>query len=348
MKQDKKALIVLFFSLPNTSTQQPHLFQPPLFNRDIFHTQEAEISQTIPKNQSVRHSHLNRVPSSVIMAQKKIRLNWKLEGVEKTFLETCVHEVTLNGLQGSSLKPISWKNVAEKMKIEHNFIADQKQMKNRYDYLKSKFTAWSKLKNKTGNSYNPITNTFDLPEEEWEIEMKSNKFIKALRTSPLSYPELCVQLFEGSTSNGFDSCGSSSTLPHPYEEVSNHILNDLEDIECTQKEPLTQGVSDESFSQSKITKKKRKYQTFNSKLIEVGDQIIKVAKMWIEKHNLSNDMDACMEKLETMGWGELDAKYQTTLLLFGESADMRKVWLRLQSHVCELWVKNAGAKYNLF
>ncbi|KAK1422059.1 hypothetical protein QVD17_24920 [Tagetes erecta] len=311
------------------------------FNRDPSHTQEADINQTTPSNHP---SHLNRIP---VMAQRKIRLNWKLEGVEKTFLETCVHEVTLNGLQGSSLKPISWKNVAEKLKIEHNFIADQKQMKNRYDYLKSKFTAWSKLKNKTGNTYNPVTNTFNLSEEEWEIEMKSNKLIKALRTSPLSYPELCVQLFKGSTSNGFDSWGLSSTLPCPSEEVSDHNLNDLEDIECTQMETPTQGVSEESSSQSKITEK-RKYQTFNSKLIEVGDQIIKVAKMLIEKHNLSNDMDACMEKLETMGWGELDAKYQTTLLLFGESADMRKVWLHLQSHVCELWVRNAGAKYNLF
>ncbi|KAD3641565.1 hypothetical protein E3N88_30789 [Mikania micrantha] len=39
----------------------------------------------------------------------------------------------------------------------------------------------------------------------------------------------------------------------------------------------------------------------NSKLIEVGDHITKVAKMLIEKHNLSNDIDACMEKLGTLG-----------------------------------------------
>ncbi|KAD7480342.1 hypothetical protein E3N88_03478 [Mikania micrantha] len=67
--------------------------------------------------------------------------------------------------------------------------------------------------------------------------------------------------------------------------------------------------------------------------------------MLIEKHNLDNDIDACMEKLGTLGWEEFDAKYQTALLLFGESSDIRKVWLRLQPHTCELWVKNAGAKY---
>jgi len=69
--------------------------------------------------------------------------------------------------------------------------------------------------------------------------------------------------------------------------------------------------------------------------------------MLIDKHNLSNDMDACMEKLGTLGWEESDARYQTSLLLFGESADIRKVWLKLQPFTCELWVKNAGAKYGL-
>ncbi|KAL8242911.1 hypothetical protein R6Q59_013213 [Mikania micrantha] len=45
-----------------------------------------------------------------------------------------------------------------------------------------------------------------------------------------------------------------------------------------------------------------------------------------------------------MGWDESDAKYQTTLLLFGESAYIRKVRLQLQPQTCELWVKNADAK----
>ncbi|KAJ0892387.1 putative Myb/SANT-like domain-containing protein [Helianthus annuus] len=100
------------------------------------------------------------------MAEKKIRINWKQEGVGKTFLESGIHEIALHGREGSSLKAISWKRVAEKLKIEHDFIVDQKQMKNRYDYLKSKFAAWSKLKNKTGSVYNPQTNTFNLTEEE--------------------------------------------------------------------------------------------------------------------------------------------------------------------------------------
>ncbi|KAD5318328.1 hypothetical protein E3N88_18274 [Mikania micrantha] len=58
--------------------------------------------------------------------------------------------------------------------------------------------------------------------------------------------------------------------------------------------------------------------------MEVGEHIMNLAKMLIENQKASNDMEACMTKLGTMGWDESDAKYQTTLLLFGESADIRK------------------------
>ncbi|KAI3786901.1 hypothetical protein L1987_40969 [Smallanthus sonchifolius] len=179
--------------------------------------------------------------------------------------------------------------------------------------------------------------------------MKSNKYIEVLRSVSLCYPELCIQLFEGSTSNGFESWGPSSTLPHPSKEVFDYNLNGIEDFECTQKDRQTLGASEESSVPTKKRGEKRKdKETINSKIIEVGNNINEVAKMLIEKHKLSNDMDACMDKLETLGWEELDAKYQTALFLFGESADIRKVWLRLKPHSCELWVKNVGAKYGLF
>ncbi|KAJ0821721.1 putative Myb/SANT-like domain-containing protein [Helianthus annuus] len=41
-------------------------------------------------------------------------------------------------------------------------------MKNAYDNLKAKYVGWAYLKNKTGNIYNPQTNTFTLTNEEWE------------------------------------------------------------------------------------------------------------------------------------------------------------------------------------
>ncbi|KAD5961503.1 hypothetical protein E3N88_12976 [Mikania micrantha] len=224
------------------------------------------------------------------MATKRSRISWKQEGVEKTFLESCVNELTLHGREWGSLKALSWKKVAEKLQSEHGFVADQKQMKNR------KFSVWTKLKNKTGNS---------------------NKHAEALRSAPLAYPDLCVQLFEGATSNGFDSWGPSSTRPHPFEDISEHNLNDFEDIECTQMDPPHKVVSEESSGHSKKELKKRKAkETINSQIMEVGEHIMNLAKMLIENQKSSNDMEACMTKLGTMGWDESDMHYDDEIVVF--------------------------------
>ena len=103
---------------------------------------------------------------------KRARVSWKDINEVRTFLESCLREVSINGREGGSLKAISWKNVAETLEKTHKFYADQRQMKNHYDYLKGKYSAWSNLKNKAGNGYDPVTNTFNLSEEEWNIEMK--------------------------------------------------------------------------------------------------------------------------------------------------------------------------------
>ncbi|XP_052619625.1 uncharacterized protein LOC128125995 [Lactuca sativa] len=46
---------------------------------------------------------------------------------------------------------------------------------------------------------------------------------------------------------------------------------------------------------------------------------------------MDKDVDACMEKLNKMEWGEEDERHKTALLLFGESADVQKVWSSMVS-----------------
>ena len=53
---------------------------------------------------------------------KRSRVSWKNIYLVKTFLEACIHEVTINGREGGSLKGTSWKNVAEVLKKSHNFM----------------------------------------------------------------------------------------------------------------------------------------------------------------------------------------------------------------------------------
>nr|GFD09260.1 L10-interacting MYB domain-containing protein-like [Tanacetum cinerariifolium] len=55
-----------------------------------------------------------------------------------------------------------------------------------------------------------------------------------------------------------------------------------------------------------------------------------------------DDMGACIKKLDKYGWAAQDPMYDTTLLLFGQSADYRKLWLHLNPESCGNWVKSVG------
>lgn len=102
--------------------------------------------------------------------------------IVKTFLDACIHEITINGWDGCNLtlKPMSWKKVGEMLKARHNFSVDTKQMNNYFDGLKTKYIAWVSLRNKAGNKYDPSTNMFNLTDKEWKTELMVN-FINHIR-----------------------------------------------------------------------------------------------------------------------------------------------------------------------
>ncbi|KAL7593356.1 hypothetical protein Lser_V15G33469 [Lactuca serriola] len=139
---------------------------------------------------------------------KQTMVRWNVN-IVKTFLDACIHEITINGWENGGLKAVSWKKVGEMLKATHNFSVDHIQMINYFYGLKRKYTAWVSLKNKTPNIYNPSTNTFNLTDKEWETEIKKNKCIETLRKAPLRFPDLCAQLFDGAISTGFFQTGPS-------------------------------------------------------------------------------------------------------------------------------------------
>ncbi|GKD51907.1 hypothetical protein Tco_1280883, partial [Tanacetum coccineum] len=79
----------------------------------------------------------------------------------------------------------------------------------------------------------------------------------------------------------------------------------------------------------------------NQKKDHAEKDIPRIASMMMGK-NKEDDMCACFKKLENIGWGTEDPLYDTALLLFGESADYRKLWLLLKPESCRKWVKNDG------
>ncbi|KAJ9541936.1 hypothetical protein OSB04_028442 [Centaurea solstitialis] len=203
-----------------------------------------------------KHTEFSMEPVCVYSQPKKPRIYWRKEIVVKTFLEACIQEIALNGREGGSLKPVSWKNVAETLKRTHNFIVEQRQMKNQYDYLKGKYGAWSKLKNKAGDVYDPLTNTFNLTEEEWQIEMKSNKYIQRLRSAPLPFPELCLQLFDGVVCTRVGTSTLSNPSPLAFRMIEDHPANRTEESCDSTQDPLASARECSSRLQTQIKKRK--------------------------------------------------------------------------------------------
>ncbi|GJR53734.1 hypothetical protein Tco_1404255 [Tanacetum coccineum] len=72
------------------------------------------------------------------------------------------------------------------------------------------------------------------------------------------------------------------------------------------------------------------------KLEILEENVSKLTRMMMEKSK-EDDMGACIEKLDKMGWGAEEPIYDTALLLFGQSADYRKLWLHLKPESCGKW-----------
>ncbi|PWA93355.1 myb/SANT-like domain-containing protein [Artemisia annua] len=212
---------------------------------------------------------------------KRNRVSWKPVSIVKTFLEACLHEIAINGREGVGLKVLSWKKVAQVVKDNHNFEVDQKQMKNHFDYLKIKYTTWLSLRNKTGNIYDESTNTFNLSEEEWKIEilltslLKKNKNFESLKTTTLPFRELCAPFIDGTLSTCIKSNGPSSTDSRRV--VEPHVVEDGEDIEVVNIESPTPPCSSRLPCRSGKTNKKGKQMDI------VEEEILSVLKVIADK-----------------------------------------------------------------
>lgn len=95
------------------------------------------------------------------------RQQWTDEAI-KCLLETCLEEIGRIGRNGQSLCRESWVILGKKLKEQFHMDLTQKQIRNAFDTMKSKYVGWCYLRNKTGNLYNPETNMFTLTPQEWE------------------------------------------------------------------------------------------------------------------------------------------------------------------------------------
>ncbi|KAK1374636.1 hypothetical protein POM88_030829 [Heracleum sosnowskyi] len=128
--------------------------------------------------------------------------------------------------QGTSLQPQSWIKVGEILKNKHSFDVSSRQIRNRYDYVKFRYSAWCLLKSKTGNHYDPTTNKFNFTDAEWTQHSQANTYVSTLKNAPLLFPDLCKNLYDGAAATGVSGWGPSSKKSRTID-----LFDDLETLE---------------------------------------------------------------------------------------------------------------------
>ncbi|KAK1380405.1 hypothetical protein POM88_027149 [Heracleum sosnowskyi] len=76
-----------------------------------------------------------------------------------------------------------------------------------------------------------VTNSFNFTEEEWDQLCKRNKYVETLKSTPLSYPELCTHLYDGIAATGVSGWGPSSKRSRTFDTSDEKEIPDIEEIQ---------------------------------------------------------------------------------------------------------------------
>ncbi|CAI9273387.1 unnamed protein product [Lactuca saligna] len=292
----------------------------------------------------------------------------------KCLLETCIEEVNKVGRKGLSLHKDSWNKLRSVLKEKYGMDLTHKQMKNAYDNLKAKYRGWVYLRNKTGNIYNPQTNTFTLTTEEWEEFKKGHPKAASLKTHPLPYPDLCVTLF------GPSSFHRVQTLDIAYKP--NYDLEDDDDIFCETSDPsadsplcvapdaapntsskvdrppcasadspLSVSLDPTPDTSSKVDRPSKRAKTSNSS-INLDDLALDMEKALrhLVKGKDGPTVEECYDRLKLVELDPLDPLFLAAFYIFGVSINMREAWMTLPAipQVLKGWIKMTATGLGVF
>ncbi|KAF9606380.1 hypothetical protein IFM89_025069 [Coptis chinensis] len=144
-------------------------------------------------------------------------------GLAQAFLDLCLEEVTKEGYQGSSLKPISWKRVRDTLNDKFKLNFEQKAFKNRWDAQKKKYVAWRNCVGKSGRGINFALGSINWPEEVWADVLQASAIILnptaiIYKKKPMSTAEELYKLFEGTLATG-DAAYATGEVGLPDDHV---------------------------------------------------------------------------------------------------------------------------------
>ncbi|XP_074350060.1 uncharacterized protein LOC141689610 [Apium graveolens] len=224
-------------------------------------------------------------------------------------------------------------------------------MRNRYDYLKFRYSAWCLLKSKTGNHYDPTTNKFNFTDAEWTQHSQANTYVGTLRNAPLLYPDLCKNLYDGAAATGVSGWGPSSK--------KNRTIDLSDDLETFDTEEFSNKSHTDSprnsevpgshanvpnlFAEGEKPTKKAKTSSKSSKNSQLEDKMISALDIMVQ-NNSGPSLQECKEKLNKLGWGTTNNLHHMALGIFCESATYRRQWMLLDENEIETWVKMVSKK----
>ncbi|KAH7860932.1 hypothetical protein Vadar_019686 [Vaccinium darrowii] len=268
------------------------------------------------------------------------RANWKDPELHKLFIDLCLKESTENGKNGGSLKKESWDRVRVALNKEKNVNLSKKQLKNQWEYLKSKYGEWSKIISKTGNGYDPVTNTVNWSTEEWSEYIQANPNAKQFRYTGLQYANELQALFDGVRATGRFSWGPSKegfpadgTLSQSQSET--YINLDTGSLE-------TPSSPNDSAKPDSKRQKKNKSDELDKQLLEALQTLQNSDGPTIEECNRILDE---MELFDMSG-----PLYIVACSIFCESKAHREQWMLLREKpqaVRKGWIQLNGKKLGL-
>ncbi|KAD2392996.1 hypothetical protein R6Q59_029584 [Mikania micrantha] len=265
---------------------------------------------------------------------------WSNEHI-KCLLETCIEEINNVGKKGLSLHKDLWNKLGIVLKDKFCLALTQKQMKNAFDNLKSKYIGWVYLKKKLGTSV----------------------------------VELCASLFDGNSatrslkwtsSQTTSVVGSSSCQRVQQLLITDSVLHDKEDDADTShqtSEPTPDPTNDPTFKPTHDptfeptreptpdSNPSKRSKTSKSSCVN-SDELahdMRQALQYLIKGQEGPTVAECYEKLKLVGLDPVDPLLLAAFHIFGVSTCMKEACMTLPNipEVLRGWIVMTASSLGL-
>lgn len=161
--------------------------------------------------------------------------------------------------------------------------------------------------------------------------MQGHPKAKTLKTSPLVFPDLCIALFEGTSATGSRVYAASSTRERIVVASSSpsHIHTTQFEEEDNDVTPSPHNVP--SVDLSKLTPSPPSSRPNKKSKIKVDTNRLALSMEGALNTLITRQptitVDACIERLDTLGLDETDPLYKAAIDIFGHTTLLRETWL---------------------